>query len=299
MQQRYPAQGQAEIGVVISTLGTRSELTELLESLCAQTRIPTFVGIADQGTSQLVAELEEQFRDRLPLVVVRTGRRGLSAGRNDVIRLAPSRVTHFIFPNDTSRYPADFVGGLVNDLDGVDVGAISYVDDDGPRHRFTSSEVETLRQRDVFKIIEPGMVLRASRVRDAGGFDESIGTGAASPRQSGEGTDLILRMMCAAPVPVRWLPQHVVGGVRQSYGMTSEEAAKKASGYAYGYGFLLRQWRFPLVTRWRALSGPTARALAGDSSWAITKATTIGRLRGMRAARASSSPCSAGYDGGL
>lgn len=274
--------------VVISTLGRRDELRRLLQSLAAQSVRPASVGIADQSESDRVERIVEEFADDLPIFVVKTGRRGLSRGRNDVIAASPPCITHFLFPNDTSHYGPEFLSALVGQLDDADVIALNYEDSDGPRVMWRSvraGEVTELRVRDVFSLIEPGMVVRAERLLSVGGFDESIGTGSASPRQSGEGTDLLLRMLDRAPVRVKWLPGLVVHGVPQGHGLTRAAESRKAYGYGYGYGFLLQERRFSKLRRMRSLIGPLALSAVGRQPWRVGIATACGRLKGMCAAR--------------
>lgn len=270
--------------VVISTLGTRPELRRLLQSLEAQSVAPLSVGIADQGTSDLVERLLREFERRLPLFVVRTGRRGLSAGRNDVIAAAPDGTTHFTFPNDTSFYGETFLADLAKRIGRADVAAVSYIDSDGVRNRLPRSGIRELTRQEVFSLIEPGTVVRAERLRDVGGFDEMVGTGSPSLRQSGEGTDLLLRMMTCAPVRVAWLPELAIRGVPQSFGLSHEAERKKARGYGYGYGYLLQRWHFPLGKRVRALIGPVLLAATRRLRWEVGFATSLGRFEGMRAA---------------
>lgn len=272
------------ICVVVSTLGARPELRDLLASIAAQRDDVFQVGIADQGASGLVAEIVREF-EALPLFVVRTGRRGLSAGRNDVIRAADPGATHFVFPNDTSWYPPEFFARLKHAIETADVGAFSYEDEDGPRQRFRRGGAGNFERSDVFDVIEAGMALSASRARAVGGFDESIGTGSASRRQSGEGTDLLLRVLDDGPAEITWLPGLAIRGVRQNYRLDPAVEARKARGYGFGYGYLLAQWRFPARRLLRASAGPLVHALLGKGHWRVAFATTAGRVEGIVAAR--------------
>ena len=95
------------------------------------------------------------------------------------------------------------------------------------------------------------MILKRQVIEDAHGFDEEIGTGARTPWQSGEGTDLLLRVLDRRPLLVRWLPQVTVTGVRQAHGLTESEARRKLRAYGRGFGYVAARhalpWRFHLV----------------------------------------------------
>lgn len=273
--------------VVVSTLGDRTELRRLMESIARQTVPPYAVGIVDQRMTSLVSEIVADFRERLRIFVVESTEPGLSAGRNDVMRKAPVEVTHFIFPNDTSTYPPTLFERLVAPLAASDVVAMNYVDEDGPRTRIAGQMDGPLTKASVFAIIEPGMAIRASRLLEVGGFDPGVGTGSASRRQSGEGTDVLLRMAQAAPLRIRWRPDLIVNGVRQGYGLSAVQVRIKERAYGFGYGYLLGEWGFPLTYKVRALAGPSRRALSRSSGLSVRAAlaSTAGRFAGIREGR--------------
>ncbi|MGN7977347.1 glycosyltransferase family 2 protein [Microbacterium sp. 22195] len=283
-QEQTDGASRPRFGVMISTLGTRPELRELLQSLATQTEPPHAVGIADQGTSTLVADVVREFESRLPIHLTRTGSRGLSAGRNDAINASPSDITHYLFPNDTSTYPERLLEELGEHLGGADVCAMSYVDSLGVRNAAPAARPPDLTLAEVFSIIEAGMAVSARRLLEVGGFDEMIGTGSSGKRQSGEGTDLLLRMMQRGPLSVRWLPELRVTGVTQGYGLSQSAEASKARRYGYGYGYILQHWRFPVGRRIRAVIGPIILSLRRQLRWRVGVQSALGRLDGLIAA---------------
>lgn len=68
--------------------------------------------------------------------------------------------------------------------------------------------------------MEMGLVMRRNVFTRLGGFTESIGMGASTPWQSGEATDLLLRLIQAREsASFVWLPSDVaIGGVSDPHG---------------------------------------------------------------------------------
>ena len=114
---------------VVSSRGlTNDRLDQLVASLSAQTSRRFVVGVCDQSREGSVTEeLARRWSGTLRLYVCRSGP-GLSAGRNAVVARAPSDVTHFAFPNDTTVLPADFVENIERHRRDEDVLEVSYLE---------------------------------------------------------------------------------------------------------------------------------------------------------------------------
>jgi len=266
--------------VVISSLGKTERLNELLKSLAAQTCADFVVGVCDQSTDGSVSRTVQEFSTELEAFTV-TSSRGLSRGRNAVIMRADDRITHFMFPNDTSTLPSTFVADFYERHGDADVVAVSYLDGGIPRHVFPASKAG-LEEENVWQIIEPGMLLSRTAIDMAGGFDEDLGTGARTPWQSGEGTHLLLSLR-GRQVTVHWDPGLTVLGVPEDYSLNASERRAKLRAYGRGYGYVLSTWGYPLSRRMKAVGGPVVRAVRGKSGKALVDAVyaSTGRAEGV------------------
>lgn len=271
------------ICVVVSSIGRNSSFDRLLQSLAAQNEKAFEVGVCDQSENGIVSSLVDEYRTRLNISVVRTGR-GLSRGRNAVIANASSNVTHFVFPNDSSVLSPDFMSNLYARHQDADVVALSYVHDGTPRYKFPAGTYP-LNLNNVWKIIEPGMVLSKRVLEVAGGFDERLGTGCNTPWQSGEGTDLLLRLTREKLV-MKWDPDIGVEGVSQAYGLGPRERRRKLRSYGRGYGYVLTRWKYPFSKRIKCVFGPFAQFLSQTHQHSLLDAaySSLGRAEGLMGA---------------
>jgi hypothetical protein len=276
---------------VVSSRGRMNDrLEQLLASLAAQTDARFTVGVCDQSEDGSVGELARRWASRLSLFVCGS-EAGLSAGRNAVVQRASEEVTHFAFPNDTTRFPADFVATIAGHSAIEDVIEVSYLEPGGPRYRLREG-AEPLTRSNVWDLLEPAMILQRQVIADAGGFDEKLGSGAATPWQSGEGTDLLLRVLERRPLRVRWLPQVSVFGVRQSHALTPAEARRKLRAYGRGFGYVAAKHTLPWWFHLVHLVAPLVKSLLPPQPAGIADAmaSTVGRaegaVAGIRAARA-------------
>lgn len=266
--------------VVISSIGKSARLNVLLDSLAGQQDKNFVVGICDQSADGSVTETARRFKDVLQIFVVQSPR-GLSKGRNAVVRSAPSDVTHFMFPNDTSVLPAATVADLRRLHTSVDILAMRYMDSGHARYEFAPGAIPISRS-NVWQIIEPAMLLSSKAFNLAGGFDEELGTGCGTPWQSGEGTDLLLKIR-DLNLEVVWDPSIQVLGVAENHGLTPDEYRKKLRSYGRGYGYLYAKWSYPLRAKLRICVSPWFKALPPDRSIALGDAAAmcLGRVEGI------------------
>lgn len=266
--------------VVISSIGRTDRLDSLLESLAEQTDKSFVVGVCDQSEDRRVAQVADKYRTRLNIFTTTSGR-GLSRGRNAVVGAAGHDVTHLIFPNDTSSFAPTLIADLRRAHANADVIALSYVHDDRARYEFKAGTYP-LTALNVWRIIEPAMVLSRRAYDLAGGFDNSLGTGSGTPWQSGEGTDLLLKLL-GEPLDVVWDPSICVSGVSQNFGLTTSERRAKLRVYGRGYGFLLAKWRYPIWRCALALFGPLVAGIKSLSISVVFDAlpSMVGRAEGL------------------
>lgn len=248
--------------LVVSTLGRVEALRDLLRSVAAQLDVGDRVTIVAQDRQSEVAELVEQLRpDFRADVHVTTSARGASLGRNTgVSASAPSPDTIVMFPNDTTWFPAGSIETIAHAIGRRRAGAVAVMTPSGPR--FTLPPPGTpLDTATVWNVIEMGLVIKAELFQALGGFDTSIGTGAGTPWQAGEVTDLLLRALTAEQSlgeQFAWIDDAWVGGIEEGTGLTADERAWKLRAYGRGIGYVYRIHRYPL---WRRI-GFTVAGLA-------------------------------------
>ncbi|MGN6408292.1 MAG: glycosyltransferase family 2 protein [Curtobacterium sp.] len=267
---RSDAHAAVRFGVAISTVGARAGLAELLDDLAQQTLPPARVVVADQSGGRV------QLPSGLPLRLDRIDSAGgLSAGRNAAVAELGSEVDYLVFPNDTSRLPRDLLERLAAVVPGHDVAALTYLNPDGPRYRFEAGP-RLLDPENVWQIIEPAMALSVGAMQRAGAFDVGLGTGSAGPFQSGEGTDLLLRLIRDRPTSCLFLPDLAVLGPTEGEGLSPRDRRRKLRGYARGYGRVLRLHRYGALR--------LARSVAGALTLPVRSPERFGLLDGLRIA---------------
>ncbi|MDD7941980.1 glycosyltransferase [Actinomycetospora lutea] len=265
--------------IVISTIGRSAALERLLDSMVEQTTGDFSVGICDQSEGSAVAEIIRRYQDRLDLFTVSSSP-GLSAGRNAVVRAAPTSVSHFLFPNDTSVLDPSFCERLQAKHADADIVAMSYVSDGRPRYEHPVDHAWT--KFTVWSAIEAATVMSRRVLDQVGGFDEGLGSGSFGPWQSGEGTDLLLRTLSTDAV-VRWDADFCVRGVAQAHGLSRVEEVRKLRVYARGKGFVVRRWSYPLHYRAGTVLKPWVDLLLGRTELGLhgVLATSLGRAEGL------------------
>lgn len=280
MTSSEPGAGPA-VGLAVTTVG-RPEVVELLGTAAASTLRPRAVAVADQSREGVQVDRERHSFE--VLVVPSSG--GASAGRNDAVRALGDRVDVLGFPNDDSRLPADTLERVASafaaDAEVVAV-ACALIESGSPRFRLPEPGVH-LDPVSVWRAIEPATFVRASSFAAAGGFREDLGTGSAGPWQSGEITDLLLRLM-AAGGKVLSRPDLAVVGRGERRGLSPAALAAKQRAYARGMGYVYRTHPYPWFVRWRTVAGPwrhpAAHAPELPVSLRLALVKTVGRVEGL------------------
>ncbi|WP_448809371.1 glycosyltransferase family 2 protein [Agromyces bauzanensis] len=275
-----------DLGLVVSTLGRTEPLERLLRSLAGQVRSGDRLVIVSQDRLAEVAALAERFRSDDFAIEVTTSERGASRGRNAGVAGLPPDERLLHFPNDTTWFPEGTVEAMRAAAPALTVGALTVVDEHGPK--FTLPAPGTPLDRwNVWSVIEMGLLMRRSVFDELGGFDVGYGTGAPTPWQAGEATDLLLRLLARRPDLARdfaWLPPEVaVGGIADPAGLSAGERRRKLRAYGRGLGRLVLQHRYPWWWRFAFLFGGLAFGLRhratntfADGWWVF-----LGRAEGM------------------
>lgn len=274
------------LGLVVSTLGRAEPLERLLRSLAPQVRPEDRLVLVAQENLDAVERLAERFRADDFAIDVTTSERGASRGRNTGVAALPPGERLLHFPNDTTWFPDGSIEAIRASAGDVAAGALTVVDEHGPK--FVLPEAGTPLDRwNVWSVIEMGLLMRRSVFDELGGFDPDLGTGAPTPWQAGEATDLLLRMAEQRPdlaTAFAWLPPAVtVGGIGDPTGLSKQERRRKLRAYGRGLGRLVVRHRYPWWWRFAFVVGGLAFGLRnrttntiGDGWWVF-----LGRAEGM------------------
>lgn len=269
------------IGLAVTTVG-RPRLAELLRSAARGRRLPAVVAVANQAGRPLDLPLSE-----LPFEVrVVASEGGASRGRNDAVAALGQGIDVLGFPNDDSALEVDTLALVVSVWsDAAPPAAVAGSLHEGGTPRYVLPDAGTaLDRRTVWLAIEPSMFISLDAFRAVGGFRADIGTGSPSPWQSGEGTDLLLRVLERGDQVVSRPDVRVLGpGERRA--LPPRQFVSKHRGYARGTGFVHRVHDYPAWLRLRLVLAPLVVAARHDDdlrlSLRLALARSLGRLEGL------------------
>ena len=241
--------------------------------------------IVAQGNLAAVEALAASYRSPNRQITVVTSPPGASRGRNAGVAALPiGRDLLLNFPNDTTWFPPRTLDRLRRLPDGFRAGALTVVDENGPKFVLPAPG-SPLDRRTAWTVIEMGLLVRRSLFDQLGGFDPEIGTGAPTPWQAGEATDLLLKLMRAEPrAEFAWQPEALfVGGIADPSGLNVTERRRKLRSYGRGLGRLVTRWRYPLWWRFAFLGGGLFFRLRNRGTNAVADGwwVFLGRLEGM------------------
>jgi hypothetical protein len=280
MRSNVTGERQVQIGLAVSTVG-RPSLAALLTSVAQSTMPPSAVAIADHTPhGDLRVEGEYPFR-----VVVVPSSGGAGRGQNDAVA-ALSRCDVVGFPNDNNLYVPNTLEQVAVSFGGPNPPAAvaGTLLQAGVPHTRMPRDARALNRRTVWKAVEPAMFIQTEVFARLGGLRDDLGTGAASPWQSGGGTDLLLRLMAGGGT-VESRPGIVVLGRDEKKGLPPDAMVAKHRAYGRGTGFVYRTHHYPASARVRLLVAPLLKAATHDPdlrlSFRIALARTTGRWEGL------------------
>lgn len=279
-----------EFSLIISTVGPAEGLVDCLASFMAQTYGSFEVIIVDQNRTDHVRAMAETFLGS-GKVHYTTSAIGLSKGRNTGLALARGRIV--AFPDDDCDYPdtllADIRAQLRSraDTSGICVRCADHQGNDSAGRSDRRSGMIT--KSNVWqRAVSVGMFLQADAVREAGGFDETIGLGCSTPYLSGEETDLLLSIIGNGH-KVYYDPALNVFHPPSPTEITPKLIARSYA-YGMGKGLVLRKHDYKLhqiaIHLLKPVLGAVLAALRGDVPLAKLRLTRAkGRLDGWISSR--------------
>lgn len=244
------------IGVAVTTVGRWEALGDLLDDLSKQSRPPQAVAIAhhDADAAGHLDALVQSFSDTLAITTVLSPR-GISNGRNAAAAMFGDDVDWLYFPNDTSRLDTDFLARMARHTTPEQtVCAAQLVDREGVRNALPPSGSQ-LTRRNVWGAIEPATMFRRQDFVRVGGFDPALGSGAQTPWQAGEGTDLLMRLSRLDGFSIDWIHDISVHAQTEFAHLTPNERRRKIRFYGRGTGYLYRRWDYPAWDKFRHVFG--------------------------------------------
>lgn len=272
-----------KLGLVVSTLGRVDGLTKLYLSIKDQLLEDDCLVIVAQQ-NQLAVEMLVNGWDARFNILFATSERGLSLGRNLGASKISGKVDYLLFPNDTCWFSPGSIAKL-RQLDQLPkIAAQTVIDSSGPRFIIPEPN-ETLTPANVWKALEAGLIIQSELFFDLGGFNTSFGSGASTPWQAGEGTDLLLRYLnSTAFTSFGWLPkEHYVNTVPESFLLSNHQRKIKIRAYGRGIGRVRSAWGYSTLSNFKFLIGGLLIGVKHRESFTITDGlwALTGRFEGL------------------
>lgn len=290
-------QDAAVISLIVPTLGRTAQLERLFDSLEQQGFRRFEVIVVDQNDDDRLSALVAPGRWRFPARRIhRPGERGASRARN--VGAAASTAPILLFPDDDCWYPADFLerGLALMERHGADIVTGRSVDPAGRsiNGRFAPLAA-AITARSVWNMQQEWITFfRREIFERAGGYDEALGVGAATPWRCAEGPDIILRALKSGAT-CRYEPSLTAFHDDLLAGAPDDAMIAKARDYGRGKGRVLAMHGASLAEKcyWlaRPLGGVILSALRGRGAFTRYYAAMLqGRREGMRGRIAGQRP---------
>ena len=274
------------LSLVVATKGRVAPLTALFESLDAQSFRDFEVIVVDQNNDARVGAPAAEGWSFPVTHLRRPGETGASRARN--AGFAEARGSVILFPDDDCWYPPHFLADALHRMEshGADVLAGRAADAQGRdiNGRFESVATRIERHNVWTTGIEWVVFFKRDVLAMTSGYDVDIGIGATTPWQSCEAQDIMLRAVRAGYV---CMFDPAVFGHHAELDTRSAAMRRKGRAYARGFGYVLRQHRYSVLSALNWIARPVARAgqsiLRGDRAAAAYYANVaVGRFEGWR-----------------
>jgi hypothetical protein len=240
--------------------------------------------IADQSGGSAVRALARGFEQSRVIA----SERGLSRGRNACLAQLPSGApAAVLFPNDNTWYDAgvlaEFAARMGEHALDVLAGRLVYMDGSAPFP--VPKGRNNLVRANAALAMSATLAIRSSHFEAGLRFDEGLGSGARSPYQAGEETDLVLRIL-ANDGRGELHSDLVVRGEDATRALALREQIHKTWGYSLAHTYVLRRHGLSRSHLARTIVRPMVRALLSlcrlDPRQAVLALTRcLGRCRGL------------------
>jgi glycosyltransferase involved in cell wall biosynthesis len=229
--------------LIVPSINRIHELERLFESLEKQTLRDFEVVLVDQNTDDRLLSIVEDYSRHFFIKHLRLQTKGAARARNSGISQTQGEV--LLWPDDDCWYPStvlqDIDRFLLTHSDAAGIIGILVDENGNPFNRWKPAKVTPATLMDTFiHAREPAIILRKEIVLKAGGFDDSIGTGAETPWGAGESTDLCIRVMKAGG-NLMIAPSIWIFHPNQKFHPNDLSQRQKAYIYARGMGGILKK----------------------------------------------------------
>ncbi len=252
--------GAARFSLVLATVGRTSELERFLHHLSRQSYRDFELILVDQNHDNRLDMLTAPYREQFAIHHCKSTI-GLSRARN--VGLASASGDIIAFPDDDCWYPDDLleqVADLFARHSDWDVVTGRPTDRSFARYHTTSGAVD---KANVFWRSTSYTIFIRRRVADGvGGFDESLGLGAASGWIAAEETDYLIRALSAG-YKIFYSANLSIFHAEPTT-LYDDKFNKKAYGYNLALGYVLRKHQYSVwyVARtWLRAAGGAGVAL--------------------------------------
>ncbi|MEG6548833.1 glycosyltransferase family A protein [Desulfocurvibacter africanus] len=262
--------------LIITTLGRKRELARLLESLVAQQEKPCQVILVDQNPKGYLADIVEPFFGMLPLTLLNTEPKGVSAARN----LGLPYVTGDIvaFPDDDCWYlpnTLERVVVLFNEFPELGGLVVSWAE--RPFASGFQEGLEPVTHINAFRRAGTLVQFYRREVLDGVAYDPLLGPGTGLPYGCGEDTDFLLQVLEKGHI-VRRTAEVLVGHPEPD--TLDQKLVPKIHAYARGRMHLLRKHKFSFWFKLANIFYPLGCLLRENPrTWRYRKAMFWGRLK--------------------
>ena len=247
--------------LILGTIDRTDELGECLASLAAQTHKDFELIVVDQNKDERLVPVLAPYEVVFPILHLRTDKKGLSRAKNLGLRHASYEIIGF--PDDNCQYPPDLLARVAKFFAETPEAAGlcgKSVDERGEDSnlRFDTKPGPVDRYNVWRRAMAYNIFVRTASTRGVW-FDERLGPGAGTKWGAADETDFVLRLL-ERGVLIHYDPT-LLAIHPQPVTEFDEAAFNRAYSYGCGMGHVLRQRRYPLAFKARALLHPLKNAL--------------------------------------
>jgi glycosyltransferase involved in cell wall biosynthesis len=235
-----------KFSLIMATLGRSDEIARMFDSLVLQDYPELEVIVVDQNEDDRVVKVVERYRDRLPIVYLRSDK-GKSRALNVGLKWVSGDVV--AFPDDDCWYQPDTLSNIAAglkanpDIDGITGKSVDAASTDS-QGRWAAVAQDVNRFNVWICATAYTMFMRRRAVAAAGEFDVDLGVGTTSRWGAGEEHDFLVRALDAG-CRFRYDPALRVHH-REPLAVLDDQAFNRGRRYNRGFGHVLRINNYPV-----------------------------------------------------